>query len=83
MPVYYMSLFKMPSQMVKELEKYQRNFLWDGGMGKKDHLVNWDELCRLKEFGGLGIGHLKERSLALLAKCLWRFSMSVIPMGGM
>lgn len=44
-------------------------------MDKKDHLVNWEEISRPKLYGGLGIGHLKERNLALVARWLWRFSL--------
>lgn len=72
-PVYYMSLFKMPIKVSWELKKCQRDFLWEGGRGKKDHLVKWDNVCRPKEFGGLGIGHLNERNVAILGKWLWRF----------
>lgn len=60
----------MPLKVVKELEKCQKNFLWEGGMDKKDHLVNWEVVSRRKQFRGLGIGHLKERNVALLSKWL-------------
>lgn len=43
-------------------------------MSKKDHLVNWKDVCRQKQFEGLSIGHLKERNLTLLGKWPWRFS---------
>lgn len=36
-------------------------------------MVKWEDVCRPKEFGGLGIGYLKERNSALLGKWLWRF----------
>lgn len=38
-PVCYMSLFKMPSKVVLTIEKYQWDFLWEGGRQTKDHLV--------------------------------------------
>ena len=70
---YYLSLFRMPSRVIKEVEKIIRNFLWkdvdrDGG----DHLVLWKEISRAKYNGGLGIGKLKEKNKALLFKWLWR-----------
>lgn len=52
------------------LEKCQRDFLWEGGREKNDHLVNWVDVCRAKEYGCLGIGHLRERNLTLLRKWL-------------
>lgn len=77
MSVYYMSIFRMSSNVVHELEKCQRNFLWDGGMGKKDHLIKWEEVCKHQKFGRLGIGKLKERNIALLRKWLWHFPIEI------
>lgn len=55
-------------------EKIQRDFLWlEIGEGKKDNLINWDVVCRLKEFGSLRIGKTFLRNHALLRKSLWRF----------
>lgn len=73
LPVYYMSLFKMPGKISHQVEKLQRDFLWDGGVDKKDHLVSWKEVCRPKSEGGLGIGRIKERNLAPMGKLLWHF----------
>lgn len=75
LPVYYMSLFKMPLKIISQVKKYQRDFLWKGGFDKKDHLVNWKEVCRPKLMGGLGIGKIKERNMVLMGMWLWRFSM--------
>lgn len=60
----------MPSKVVNTLEKFQRDLLWEGGRGKKDHLVKWYEVCKSKELGGLGIGILKDRNVTLLGKWL-------------
>ena len=60
--------------VAKRLERLQRNFLWLGiGVGKKDHLLSWEVVCRSKEQGGLGYGKISLRSRALLGKWLWRF----------
>lgn len=40
---------------------------------KKYHLAKWAEACKPKRLGGLGMGCLKERNMALLRKWLWRF----------
>ncbi|RVX02656.1 Transposon TX1 uncharacterized 149 kDa protein [Vitis vinifera] len=56
MPIYQLSLFRMPKLVVKRLEKLQRDFLWGGGsMERKIHLINWAVVCTQKESGGLGI----------------------------
>ena len=48
-PTYYLSLFRVSSSIIKELEKIMRTFLWkgtdkDGG----DYLVAWDVTCMPK-----------------------------------
>lgn len=35
--------------------------------------MKWEVVCCPKEYGGLGIGYIKERNLSLLGKWLWRF----------
>lgn len=37
---------------------------------KNDHLVKWEVVVKSKEQGGLELGKLKERNVALLAKWL-------------
>ncbi|KAL5575095.1 hypothetical protein UlMin_016794 [Ulmus minor] len=73
-PIYYMSLFKMPRVVAASLEKMMREFLWDrDSTGKGRSLVRWKTVCKPKELGGLGIGNLILRNKALLGKWLWRF----------
>ncbi|RVW20057.1 LINE-1 retrotransposable element ORF2 protein, partial [Vitis vinifera] len=43
------------------------------GEGKRDHLVNWDVVCKPKSRGGLGFGKISIRNVALLGKWLWRY----------
>lgn len=50
-----MSLFEVPKDVARKLEKLQRNFLWDGkGEKKQLHLVIWEEVTNLKEKGARG-----------------------------
>ncbi|KAM0963163.1 hypothetical protein ACFX2A_022668 [Malus domestica] len=74
LPTYYMSLFKMPCGVIGRLEKLMKGFLWEGvEEGKKNNLVKWEIVIKSKEEGGLGVGNLRNRNEALLAKWLWRF----------
>ncbi|RVW94236.1 LINE-1 retrotransposable element ORF2 protein [Vitis vinifera] len=72
LPSYFLSLFKIPASVAAKIERLQRDFLWSGvGEGKRDHLVRWDVVCKPKTIGGLGLGNISWRNLALLGKWLW------------
>ena len=74
-PVYQLSLFRMPKLIAKRLEKLQRDFLWGGGsLERKIHLINWEVVCIQKEKGGLGIQKINLLNKALLGKWIWRFA---------
>ena len=73
-PIFYLSLFKAPTGVIKAVEKVMRDFLWEGGdLLGGDHLVGWPPVCLAKEKGGLGIGNVEKRNKALLMTWLWRF----------
>ena len=49
-PIYQLSIFRMPKIVARRLEKLQRDFLWGGGrMERKIHLINWEVVCTQKE----------------------------------
>lgn len=73
LPIYFLSLFKCPATIADCIERLQREFLWHGkDMSKKYHLVKWDNVCRSKNEGGLGIRPIRQMNCALLGKWLWR-----------
>ncbi|KAL6331568.1 hypothetical protein AAG906_011508 [Vitis piasezkii] len=75
MPIYLMSLLRMPRVVRMRLEKIQRDFLWGGGvLEKRPHLVKWVVVCSYKKKGGLGIRNLSILNRALLCKWSWRFA---------
>ncbi|MCH80347.1 ribonuclease H protein [Trifolium medium] len=63
----------MPMKVWREAVRIQRNFLW-GGLSRKRRIswVKWEDLCKPKEEGGLGIRNLRVVNLSLLAKWRWR-----------
>ena len=59
LPIYLMSLFRLPRGVGSRLEKIQRDFLWGSSSSeRKIHLLNWKTVCTSKEKGGLGIRNL-------------------------
>jgi hypothetical protein len=55
-PIFYLSFFKLPVKVWKEIVRIQREFLW-GGLSKRRKVcwVRWEDICRTKKEGGLGI----------------------------
>lgn len=74
LPVYYLSLFKMPDGVARVIERLQASFLWGGSeVRRKVHTVKWSELTKSLEQGGLGLRRVKVVNSCLLIKWWWRF----------
>lgn len=67
--VYALILFYMPRKFVDKLEGIQKKILCSGVKDKRTiHLVAWNDVCRPKKVGGLGIHKIREFNVALLGK---------------
>ncbi|RVW50024.1 Retrovirus-related Pol polyprotein from transposon RE1 [Vitis vinifera] len=74
-PIYLLSLIRIPKVVAKRIEKIQRDFLWEGGsLEGKVHLINWQVVCSPKEEGGLGIRKIELLNKTLLGKWVWRYA---------
>lgn len=57
--VYWASAFLLPKGVLEEIEKVCRHYFCAGNdMSRKPALVSWEEVCRPKHSGGLGIKNL-------------------------
>ncbi|OMO90964.1 reverse transcriptase [Corchorus capsularis] len=73
-PTYTMLTTKLPASCRNKLDMLNRRFLWGGTENKKAlHLVSWDEVCKPKKFGGLGLRQMEYNNRVLLQKTAWRF----------
>lgn len=76
MPTYFLSLFPIPSVHAKQIEKLQKDFLWDSlGNEFKLHLVIWKKIYESIQHDGLRIRSSVSFNLVLLGKWLLRFAM--------
>ena len=58
--------------MCDKIDCICRSFLRGAIEGKKKiHLCKWDDVCRPKRIGGLGLQHAKYSNLAFMAKLGW------------
>lgn len=75
-PTYWMSIFKLPTWVIKAIDRVKRDFLWSGldieNTGCR--LVCWKTLCRPRDQGGWGILDLHNFNHAPLGKWWWKFS---------
>lgn len=82
-PLYFLSIFKIPSKVSTSIDKIVRDFLWEGANKGGSHLVNW---CKVTAPQIMGVwewviwedqlcfqNQRKNFCLALLSKWLWRF----------
>ena len=75
LPIYYLSLFRMPLKVCAILEKIQRQFLWGGSdRDRKIYLVRWTTVCMDKSKSGIRIKSFSNMNKALLSKWSWRFA---------
>ncbi|KAK1394833.1 hypothetical protein POM88_013889 [Heracleum sosnowskyi] len=74
LPVYWLSIFKLPKGISKHMERLRRDFYWShykttGSQNKKKmHLVAWEKICSPKKAGGLGLVSFETKNMALLSK---------------
>ena len=70
---FWASVFRLPSKCVKELKQICASFLWSGPVLKSSGAkVSWNEICKLKSEGGLGLRSLKEVNIVYGLKLIWR-----------
>ena len=75
LPLYYLSLFKLPIKVAQEINKIQRRFLWSGQkQGRYNALVKWEVVQKPKQMGGLGVSDCTLKNAALLFKWWWRYA---------
>ena len=72
MPTYLFSVLAAPKAILKQIRSIQRKFIWgSSGEKAKFSLVSWEDVCKPKDQGGLGLRDPKIMSEILGAKIWW------------
>ncbi|GJS99190.1 RNA-directed DNA polymerase, eukaryota, reverse transcriptase zinc-binding domain protein [Tanacetum coccineum] len=72
MQIYWASIFLLPKFVIYEINKMLKGFLWcQGELTKGNAKVSWDNICKHKDQGGLGLKNLYVWNEVLLVKHLW------------
>nr|GEW35610.1 hypothetical protein [Tanacetum cinerariifolium] len=73
-PIFHMSLFKVPAGILKDLESIRMNFF--NGTNKSERKmvwIGWDNILASNKSGGLFISNLYATNCSLLFKWVWHF----------
>jgi hypothetical protein len=72
-PVYWLSVEKIPKGILNNIRKRMFSFLWTGKKLKEGlHLISWKKIAKPKKDGGWGIKNIFSFGKALATKNLWR-----------
>ncbi|KAL8101648.1 hypothetical protein AgCh_033517 [Apium graveolens] len=75
LPSYAMSVFLLPIEITKDIEKSMARYWWCSQPNKEKgiHWMSWDRMSHHKTARGMGFRNLRDFNLALLGKQGWRF----------
>lgn len=74
-PTFYRCLLKLPVAVLRQIDKYRRNYLWRSSASdyRGKPLIAWNKVCKPKKQGCLGILNLTVQNQALCLKNMHKF----------
>jgi hypothetical protein len=74
LPAYAMGAMELPPALLRAIDALRRAFLWnfEGKASGAKCLISWEQVCRPKCEGGLGIRNLATQNMCLQVKLLHR-----------
>ena len=72
---YWSQTVILSKRVLNQINAASRSYLWHGETDSKSlGNVNWENVCRPKQVGGLGIRNLQVWNLAAVGKIVWHIS---------
>jgi hypothetical protein len=73
LPTYIMSFYLLPKGIHKAMDGIRSRFYWRSAREDfKYHMINWQAVCRPKDFGGLGPINSWVFNECLMVKWIWK-----------
>ncbi|XP_024636247.1 uncharacterized protein [Medicago truncatula] len=77
MLIHSITVYSWPTSLLRDLEKYIKNFIWSGDTSKRKLVtVSWKNICKPYDEGGLGIRSLIKLNEASNLKLCWNLANS-------
>ena len=75
MPTFFMCTLSLPKKMVKQINIYLKQCFWRkyDTWDRGTSLISWEQVCKPKSHGGLGVLDLHTHNKTLLMKFLHKF----------
>jgi hypothetical protein len=71
--MFQMGFYLLGAGVHGELDKVRDRFCWEGcAQSFKYHMMKWENVCRPKSYGGLGIINTRYMNISLLLKWIWK-----------
>jgi len=70
---FWLFAFRLPRECIRDIDKLCSSFLWSGqDLNPRKAKVSWDDVCKPKKEGGLGLRSLKEANDVCCLKVVWK-----------
>jgi len=77
MLLHCLTIYSWPVNLLKDLEKWMRNFIWSGDINQRKLVtITWHKVCKPYKEGGLGIRNLSDINEAGNLKLCWEILQS-------
>ena len=75
MPTFFMCTMMIPKTVIKQINSYLMNCFWRkyATQDRGAALISWEQVCKPKSHGGLGVLDLHTHNKTLLMKSLYKF----------